>query len=204
MLNSQSSGCPLPSNICEALLFSPTPIPQVPSWHSGGLCTYCERFADPSRWPTFTSTSQNPKAKSLLQQKNILLWRTLELIPPAAHRGGHQCAQANASGSCNFLPGHFTGTGFSKPGFLHLDSTDIPARPFVVRASLHCRILGSFPGLFPPDARSILQQLMPIPHVPRHCQGSHQRQNHPGGNHCSMGSPALPASLHREVPITGN
>lgn len=201
-MNSQSSHCPLPSDVCGALLFSPTPIPQVPSWHSGGLCTHCERFADPSRWPTFTSTSQKPKV--YCSKRIFSFGEHWNLSPQQLTEGSISVPRLMQQGAVTFSWDISLGQVFLSQGFSAL--TPLTFRPdhLWCGRSLHCRILGSFPGLFPTDARSILQQLMQIQHVPRHCQVSHRGQNHPGGNHCSMVSPGLPASLHREAPITGN
>lgn len=92
---------PLPSDVCRALLSSPTPIPQMPSWHSGALCTHSEGFAGPSSGLPLQARAKGQNSGAATEHS------PLELIVPGAHQGARQCACTNATGSYDFLLRHF-------------------------------------------------------------------------------------------------
>lgn len=133
---------PLPSDVCGALLTSPTLIPQMPSRRSVLSVPIARGRQPPAGGLPLPAQAQSQNSTVAKE------YPPLELIIPASHRGVHQCTQANAAGSRDFLLGRFIGIDFSKSGFLHLDSTDIQARSFSVvwACPMHCRTSSRTPG----------------------------------------------------------
>lgn len=165
--------------------------------HSGTLCTTAKGLR-PQRWPN--PCQQEPKAQSLVKQKNVLPWGS-----SARHlTQGSMGVPGASAGSSDFLQDvSLNRRFFSKSWCLHLCTADVMGRIIHYGGDrlVHHRIFSSILGFYPRDASSTLQPVSSIQNVPRHCQASRWRQPPPPVETTVLqAGPGLPVSSHSEGP----